>query len=345
MYCLDCGTKIEKGQDACPHCGLRVDEINERLAAATEMLLYAETGADTSNKTMKLPPVLERTYKDKNGNELDPSHEVDTSSLPLSADELPRIGSDDPFITVPIKRVVDEYANVIADVDNTPKVYKQKIQKPSRFKKIVKIVLCLLGVMLVCVLGYLAYDHFSKEQAEQMVQTQQQEAQRAQEQAQINAQKRDLEIYQELDHYYEMALVSYDQVEGAVTSFEGSYQASNKDIRQQKADEAKRIAEGLQQLQNDLAQSMTNLEVNTSSPYWDQYQKITALYSDLLTRMNVINQCWDKSVASSHPKSESKEILAPLTQDIKGGKSSSMASFVAHKDEARPIYLGEGQDS
>ena len=66
---------------------------------------------------------------------------------------------------------------------------------------------------------------------------------------------------------------------------------------------------------------------------------------DLITRMATINQCWEKSVASDHPKSDAKAILAPLAQDIKNGKSASMASFIAHKDDAKPIYLGEDQKS
>lgn len=345
MYCLDCGTKIEEGQKACPHCGLSVEEINERLAAATEMLLYAETGMDASHKTMKLPPVVERTYKDKDGNELDPSKKIDVSSLPSSVDELPRIGSDDPFITVPIKRVVDEYANVIADVDNTPKVYKQKEEKTSRFKKPLKIALIIIIVSLLCVLGYLVYDYLDKEHAQQRQQTQQQEELKAQEQAEISTQMRDLKTYQELDHYYEMALVSYSNVEKAVTSFEGSYQSSKKETRVQKAEEAKQVTEEIEQLRSDLDQAMTTLEVTQASPYAGQYQKIQALYTDLITRMTVINQCWEKSIASDHPKSDAKAILAPLTQDIKNGKSASMTSFTAHKDEAKPIYLGEDQQS
>ena len=33
------------------------------------------------------------------------------------------------------------------------------------------------------------------------------------------------------------------------------------------------------------------------------------------------------SVASADPKKDAKAILAPLSKDIKGGKSSSMADF------------------
>lgn len=345
MYCLDCGTKIEEGQKTCPHCGLSVEEINERLAAATEMLLYAETGIDTAHKTMKLPPVTERTYKDKDGNELDPSQKIDASSLPSSFDELPRIGSDDPFITVPIKRVVDEYANVIADVDNTPKVYKQKEERSSRFKKPLKIILVIIVVVLLCAGGYFIFDYLDKEHIEQRQYVQQQEELKAQEQAEINSQMRDLKTYQELDHYYEMALVSYDNVEKAVASFEGAYQSSKKETRVKKADEAKRLTDEIEQLKTDLDQAMTTLEVTQTSPYADQYQKVQALYVDLITRMATINQCWEKSVASDHPKSDAKAILAPLAQDIKNGKSASMASFIAHKDDAKPIYLGEDQKS
>ena len=58
-------------------------------------------------------------------------------------------------------------------------------------------------------------------------------------------------------------------------------------------------------------------------------KEINKLYELLLTRLNVIKECWDVSVASADPKKDAKAILAPLSKDIKGGKSSSMADFDA----------------
>ena len=71
MYCLECGQKIEDGQNECSQCGMSVDEMKKRIAEAQEKLTYAETVGPA--ETTKLPPVPERVYHDKEGNVIDPA--------------------------------------------------------------------------------------------------------------------------------------------------------------------------------------------------------------------------------------------------------------------------------
>ena len=51
-----------------------------------------------------------------------------------------------------------------------------------------------------------------------------------------------------------------------------------------------------------------------SSVTKDNCDKINKLYELLLTRLNVIKECWEVSVASADPKKDAKAILAPLSK-------------------------------
>ena len=55
MYCLECGQKIEDGQNECSQCGMSVDEMKKRIAEAQEKLTYAETVGPVSYTHLTLP--------------------------------------------------------------------------------------------------------------------------------------------------------------------------------------------------------------------------------------------------------------------------------------------------
>ncbi len=153
MYCLDCGTKVEEGAEVCSHCGMTVEEMRARINRAVEMVTYAETvGPD---ETTKLPPVKARTYKDKDGESLDPAKPIKSDSgneSPLS--DIPTIGSGDPFLTMPIQKIVDDNGKVAFDSDTKAKVYAQS--EPKKFNP-VPLLVCLVVVLAVAVavLSYL----------------------------------------------------------------------------------------------------------------------------------------------------------------------------------------------
>lgn len=156
MFCLDCGQKISDTDEACPQCGLKVSEMRERIAQAQEMVTYAETIGPAS--TQKLPPVPERIYKDKDGNVLRPEEKIDISERFKREDVLggiPQIGSSDPYVTMPIKKVVSDKGEVVADVDREQKVFSQEPVKEAFWspKRIVLVVLLVVLLIAGCVLA------------------------------------------------------------------------------------------------------------------------------------------------------------------------------------------------
>lgn len=154
MYCLDCGTKIAESESQCPRCGSLVSEMKERIAQAEEMITY--TDAVFLSHTAKLPLVADRVYLDKDGNILDPSKEIDFDMATPEAHDLsaiPEIGASDPYVTMPMQRIVSNRGEVVADVDHEAKVFLQNEEKSSRSKEIIFAIVVLVIMVLVC--GYL----------------------------------------------------------------------------------------------------------------------------------------------------------------------------------------------
>lgn len=154
VYCLDCGTKIAESESQCPRCGSLVSEMKERIAQAEEMITY--TDAVFLSHTAKLPLVADRVYRDKDGNLFDPSKEVDVDTETPEAYDLsaiPEIGASDPYITMPMQRIVSNSGEVVADVDHEAKAFLQSEETSSRSRIIVIVAVVLVVLVLVC--GYL----------------------------------------------------------------------------------------------------------------------------------------------------------------------------------------------
>ena len=117
------------------------------------------------------------------------------------------------------------------------------------------------------------------------------------------------------------------QVNTVVSNFNNYHLASDKAKRQQYADECNELISSVTDSKAKLVEEMNELGMNENDDQFSNYTKINKLYELLLTRLNVIKECWEVSVASADPKKDAKAILAPLSKDIKGGKSSSMAEF------------------
>ncbi len=124
MYCPDCGTKVEEGSEACSNCGMTVVKMRERIDRAVEMVTYAETiGPDA---TTKLPPVKARQYVTKDGTKIDPAKPVESPSEEnASLGDIPTIGAGDPYLTMPIPKIVDDNGKIAFDADTAPKIYSQ----------------------------------------------------------------------------------------------------------------------------------------------------------------------------------------------------------------------------
>ncbi len=162
MFCLDCGQKISDGDKVCPRCGLSVSDMEERIAQAQEMVTYAETIGPAS--TLRMPPVPERTYKDNEGNIFRPEEKIDIPPRLEQKDKLadiPHLGSADPYVTMPIKKVVSDKGEVVFDADREQKTFLQESIKQPLWtpKRIALVILLVVVVITACVFGYMFYVH------------------------------------------------------------------------------------------------------------------------------------------------------------------------------------------
>ena len=341
MFCLDCGQKISEKDEACPRCGLSVSEMKERIAQAQEMVTYAETIGPAS--TQKLPPVPERTYKDKDGNVLRPEEKIDLSARLKKNDvlgDIPQIGTADPYVTMPIKKVVSDKGEVIADADREQKVFLQNPCKQSfwTIKRVVLVVLLVVVLIAGCALGYTHLSSWSDiigastDSSEQSSHSEEQTS----EQTTVDP---SLEAFNALDASYTELNSFYQELLKGVEEFEGYFLLVDIDSRTSHAQGIFDLQTHVTQSKQALAESMKTYKVDESSAYYAQYQQIDQLYGYLLERIDVIVSCWNTSLSYEDPRDYSQEILAPLVQDLQGGESVSETAFTEHYPAAQPTYI------
>lgn len=345
MYCLDCGNELEEGARACSKCGLTVTEMQERLAIATEVLLYADSVAGNPDQTEKLPPVNERTYRDKDGNPIDPSQPVEPAALKPDSklDGLPRIGADDPFVTVPMKKVVDEYGNVIAGEDTTPKLYRQT-DHTARSSKVLKVIAAIVAAIALVVAGAFGYRWLSEVNAQQEQERAAEQAALDQENARTQAQEESLALYQDLAATYADAGSFHGELAAAYDTLMDTF-ARKMAVRQPNAQACEDLHARIQAGRDDLVRLGESAGLaSDASPYSASYKAQLALYDDLLFRVQVLDECWAASLALSDVTGHTSEVLAPLSQDGGVGTSDSMNRFQAAYDQAAPeLYEPETQ--
>lgn len=329
MYCLDCGTKIEDDEIKCPNCGLSVEEMTDRIARAQEMIAYADTVGP--QPTQKLPAVSKRTYTDKEGNPFNPKEEVDIDALKVKAPDkskIPVIGSEDPYITMPMRKIVSDKGEVIADVDKDAKTYLQN-PNPKRKLPSVKTVLIVIFATLVVVLGGLATYQVMTAQQGGILETAQNEVGSENEGPsveEIQAQ-READLFTSLEHSY-TNLGSYrNSVDSIVQNFEGYFGVVNRDTRSQYRQECTDLITEVTSDRDRLTQAFNEAGVSEDSSYGQSYSVLMELYGYILDRLNVIQECWDVSLTYDDPRSYYDEILAPLMSDLEGGSSVSMEAF------------------
>ena len=335
MFCLDCGQKISDTDEACPQCGLKVSEMRERIAQAQEMVTYAETIGPAS--TQKLPPVPERIYKDKDGNVLRPEEKIDISERFKREDVLggiPQIGSSDPYVTMPIKKVVSDKGEVVADVDREQKVFSQEPVKEAFWspKRIVLVVLLVALLIAGCVFGYM---HVS-DQGRNSESTPSVTEESTQEQKPVDT---SLEIYKALNSSYVDLDSFYSELRTCIDEFEGYFLLVDLNSRKSHAQGILDLQTRVTQSRESLAGSMKEYGVTETNEYYAQYQQIDELYSYLLDRIHVIVSCWDISLSYDDPRDYSQEIPSPIVDDLQGGESISETKFLEQYPQSAPQQL------
>ena len=339
MYCLDCGTKIEDNEAFCPNCGLAVKEMTDRIARAQEMIAYADTVGPES--TQKLPAVSKRTYLDKEGNPFNPKDEVDLDSLKVKTPDkskIPVIGSDDPFITMPMHKIVSDKGEVVADVDTDAKVYLQNNSEKRKLPSVKTVVIALVCTIVVVIAGLGTYQVMTQNQGG-VVETAQNEVIAEDENTpsveEVQAQRED-ELFTTLEHSY-TNLGSYrGSADSSVQNFEGYFGVVNQDTRTQYSQECSELIDEVTQDRDRLTQAYNNAGVSEESTLGQSYTKLLELYGYILDRLQVIQECWDVSLSYSDPREYHEEILAPLMQDLEGGSSISMGAFDSLYPSAKP---------
>lgn len=337
MYCLDCGTKIEDDEPQCPHCGSSVAEMKERLAAAEETLTYSDAVAPS--ETSKLPLVSERTYTDKDGNPLDPAEAVDVDGLTGDPDDLrgiPAIGDADPYITKPMQRIVDDAGEVVADVDRTPKEYRQDQPRPRLSAKKVAGAIAVL-FLVGCVVFTNVQTWFNVGSGVQVdwnaTSNDEQEGDDAQQSEDAAAQAHE-DFAVELERAYTDLGAWRDDVDDAVEDLEGYYLVTNRDTRSGYADECAALIDEITASREKLAEASSMLEADDE--LIASYDVIDELYGYLFERLDVVFQCWESSLSYDDPHGHESDILAPIRSDLKDGSSASEAAFDALYPDADP---------
>lgn len=332
MFCLECGRKIEDGETACANCGLTVEEIKERVAAAQEKVTYAETVGPDS--TTKLPPISERVYRDKDGNIINPEEAIETKVADKSkADDLPVVGNEeDPYITMPMPRVVSDDGQVMKGQSAEARAFMQEPQKKKGLSARSKAILTL--VVIFAVIAIAAALANSAGLLDQSAIGDGESAETATTEEIVDETPNDEEI--RLSNILKSLTTSYQtlgnyrgQVGAIVSNFNNYYMASDKAKRQQYADECNALIQSISDSKSDLIEEMNELGLSEDNTYFVTYEDINKLYELLVTRLTVIKECWDVSLASSDPKTDAEKILAPLSKDLRQGKSISINDFDA----------------
>jgi hypothetical protein len=350
LYCLECGTKIDDKELQCPRCGSLVVDMKARIAAAEEQIVY--TDAVSPSSTTKLPLVKDRSYTDKDGNPLDPSKKVEVPEVNKPVEDLtaiPELGAKDPFVTMPMQRIVSSRGQVVADVDRDAKTYKQGVRKnPFPWKPFLGAILI---IALIVAAAYFApqiknaWDGFVADLMQQQQTAPSPTAEKKQEQEQVPdaaTSQSTKKPYSEADFVNDLSSAYKDlaswrtDVDTRVSDLEGYYLVTKSSTRQAYADKCTATIEEITASREELASKCQQANVAQSSEAYKKYQKIDELHGYLLDRLGVISQSWEISLSYSSPSSHGSEILAPITSDLKNGNSVSEAAFDALYPEADP---------
>lgn len=343
LFCLECGTKINDDELQCPRCGSSVVDMKARIAAAEEQIVY--TDAVSPSSTSKLPLVKDRSYQDRDGKPLDLSQEVDVASLHKDENDLtaiPELGADDPFITMPMQRIVADSGKVVADVDRDAKVYRQGARRaPFPMKPF------LGGVVIILVI--LAAWSFAPQVQDAVQRVLQTDSQKAASSVPTASQTTSSEVdsshsnsYSEEDFEYDLTRAYQDlsswrtDVDSRVEDLEGYFLVTNKQTRQGYADSCNATIQDITSSRESLGQLCQRAGVSHGSSLYGKYQQIDELYGYLLDRLDVVSQCWEISLSYDNPKSYSSMILSPLAADLSYGNSISETSFDKLYPNANP---------
>ena len=168
---------------------------------------------------------------------------------------------------------------------------------------------------------------------EQRAQAEQQiDEQRA---AEANAEQID-DFSTELKQAYMVLLCRAPRSTRAVEDLEGYFLVVNRDTRQGHADDCKPPIDDLTAERADWSTWRRARPCPPTPSFRASGRRSMHSYGYLLDRLDVISQCWEKSLSYDDPRDHSSEILSPLKDDLEQGTSVSEAKFDAAYPKADP---------
>lgn len=344
MFCLDCGTQINDDELQCPHCGSSVSEMKERIAEAVETISYTESLGE--DRTQKLPLVSKREYYDAEGKPLDPKQAVEVvRDAPSSSDlkAIPQLGSDDPFVTMPIRKVVSSDGAVVVDEDRDAKQFiqppvKRSIVTPKR----IAAVLAVCALCAVCVVGApYAMEYFNSLVAQS--QSAPTATSQTQEPTELTEEEKKAAAQATFVEDLKMGYLNLGawrmQTDGVVEGLEGYFTVVNRETRTGYSDSCAALIKEVAASRTKLAEEFSAAGITEGQPYYATYQMMDELHGCLLNRLNTVAACWEVSLSFDDPRTHTSEILAPLAQDLEGGNSVSEARFDELYPKADPSLV------
>ena len=141
-----------------------------------------------------------------------------------------------------------------------------------------------------------------------------------------------VDYYDDLMSYYNV-MPDYDsQIADCATTFNNDYTKGDYGLRQADADGAAAIHGNV----NADLEALQALDVPADNPYYEDWQHMVELMTDLQHRIDVIDQSWQNSLSYSDPANHVDDIIAPIAADNVDGTNKYKTHYQDNYDSWAP---------
>lgn len=320
MFCVECGTPLPDNAKFCPECGMRVASVS--LAESV--------------------PAIEGVVKDPDASE---SSAQPTISLPII---------DDPSVTSRMPKIDAASGEVLCETSDRQKNYVQDSAVPQAWttpKVILLAVLIIIALILLFFATQLLLQNFSRITggvADTVASVQEKGADPTEQpssadEAAKTAQSDEAavldEIYSEMNIAYANVADYNAQIDDVVLDFNSWYLASNAAVRKDAAARCAKLKAKITAARDDFGKKLLSAGCAKGSLYYDEAQRIDALFGLLDGRVSSIDAAWAVDVGVEDPAAHEKEILAPIAEANVAGKSKYLTEFEKLYPDAKPKKL------
>lgn len=309
-FCTQCGSPLEKNQNFCTHCGHAVDT------------------------TMVIPTTSQQAAKDNQN--ADATMVMPAAASTTAASVQQTYSQPDPHAS-----------GVSESTPHQPTASNENQKQPmnAKTKRNIMIgIIIALGVIILALVGFLIFSNLTNNKTDETSQqtTTQEEQKQASSQADSTSSStqatstatsaRDKAIYNDLITYYNN-LETYDsKISTAATNFNNNYLKKDSSLRSRYKSDATSLLNAISADYN----ALFDLNVSSSSEYYDCYDKLLTCYYDCKMRISVICDSWSNSLRYSDPTGHETEICEPLERDRVDGNNKYYTEFNQLYPSAQP---------